>query len=203
MNIKASLSTFLGLTITTMYSYGAPPVSAQLKDPKAADVTVVGHILEPKKTKAKDIIPRIALPKGFEINVFAKDLINPRMIAVAADGSVFVTRREVGDVLRLVDADNDGVAEQQEIVANRPGMHGIAIDGNSVYLATVNDLYKTTIQPDGKFGPLDHFVDDLPDGGQHPNRTLAVGPDGKLMFQWVQRVMRAMRRIRKVQPCCK
>lgn len=163
-----------------MQSQAVAPVSAQLKDPRAADVTVVGHILEPKKTSTKNILSNIALPKGFEANVFAKDLVNPRMIAVADNGAVYVTRRDVGDVIRLVDANRDGVAEQRDVVANRPGMHGIAIDGNTVYLATVNDLYKTTIQPDGKFSPLTRFVDDLPDGGQHPNRTLAIGPDGKL-----------------------
>lgn len=180
MNMKTSLITFLVVGAAAMHLYAAPPVSAQLKDPKAADVTVIGHVLEPKKIKPKDILPRVALPKGFAVNVFAKDLINPRMIAVAGDGTVYVTRREVGDVIKLVDSNQDGVADQQEVVANRPGMHGIAIDGNTVYLATVNDLYKTTIQPDGKLAPLEHFVDDLPDGGQHPNRTLAVGPDGKL-----------------------
>lgn len=168
------------IMLNSAQSYAIPPVSAQLKDPRTADVTVIGHVLEPKKTLPKNILSKIALPKGFEINVFASDLLNPRMIAVADSGAVYVTRREVGDVVMLIDANHDGVAEQREVVANRPGMHGIAIDGNNVYLATVNDLYKTTIQTDGKLASLERFVDDLPDGGQHPNRTLAIGPDGKL-----------------------
>jgi len=181
MQIKRMFSFTLGmLALSAMNATAFPPVSEQLKDPRAADVTVIGHVLEPKRISARKILSNIALPKGFEINVFAQDLINPRMIAVADSGAVYVTRREVGDVIKLVDANHDGVAEHQEVVANRPGMHGIAIDGNNVYLATVNSLYKTTIQPDGKFAPLERFVDDLPDGGQHPNRTLAVGPDGKL-----------------------
>ena len=155
-------------------------VSEQLKDPKAADVTVTGHILEPKKLPPKELLPNVAVPKGFEINVFAEGLVNPRMIAVSESGAVYVTRRDVGDVIKLVDFDGDGIADKKEIVANRPGMHGIAIDKKTVYLTTVNDLYKADILADGKFGPLERFVDDLPDGGQHPNRTLAVGPDGKL-----------------------
>ena len=161
-------------------TYAQQPVSAQLKDPKAADVEIVGHVLEPKKLPPKDLIKNLSVPKGFEINVFAEGLVNPRMIAVADNGNVYVTRRDVGDVIKLVDSNNDGVADSQEVVANRPGMHGIAIDGSTVYLVTVNDIYKAAIQPDGKFGALERFVDDLPDGGQHPNRTLAVGPDGKL-----------------------
>jgi len=163
-----------------MRVWAIEPVSAQLKDPKAADVAVLGHVLEPKKLPPKDLLQNIALPKGFEISVFANDLVNPRIIAVSDNGTVYVTRRDLGDVVKLVDANKDGYAESREVVANRPGMHGIAIDGNTVYLATVNDLYKATILPDGKFSPLERFVDDLPDGGQHANRTLAIGPDGKL-----------------------
>lgn len=181
MKVKKILIVFgYVITISGAHAASTAPVSTQLKDPRAADVTVVGHILEPKRNELKERLSKIAVPKGFEVNIFAKDLINPRMIAVAPSGAVYVTRREVGDVIKLVDSDQDGAADEQEVVANRPGMHGIAIDNNSVYLATVNDLYKTTIRPDGTFAPLEHFVDDLPDGGQHPNRTLAVGPDGKL-----------------------
>ena len=181
MKIRNSVIVLIGVMAgLMMQSHAIPPVSEQLKDPHAADVTVIGHVLEPKKISTTNILSKIALPKGFEINIFARNLINPRMIAVADSGAVYVTRREAGDVVKLIDANQDGMAEHQEVVANRPGMHGIAIDRNTVYLATVNDLYKAAILPDGKFSPLEIFVDDLPDGGQHPNRTIAIGPDGKL-----------------------
>ena len=155
-------------------------VAAQLEDPRAADVKIVGHVLEPRQVAVNDGLHRVGLHWGFEINVFAKDLINPRMLAVAADGTVYVTRRSVGDLVMLRDTNGDGVADLQQSIAHRPGMHGIALDGNSMYLATVNSVYKTTIQPDGTVAPLQTLVDDLPDGGQHPNRTVAVGPDGLL-----------------------
>jgi Raf kinase inhibitor-like YbhB/YbcL family protein len=157
-----------------------PSVQSQLKDPKAADVTIVGHILEPKQLPVEKGVIGVALHWGFEITVFAKDLINPRMMAVADDGTVYVTRRSVGDVLMLRDDNADGVADIQKVVARRPDLHGIAIDGDTVYLTTVNHVYRTTIQAGGDLAPLQLLVDDLPDGGQHPNRTLAVGPDGML-----------------------
>lgn len=78
------------------------------------------------------------------------------------------------------DTDGDGVADEQKVVASRPQMHGIAIDGSTIYLATVNDVYRTAIQADGSLGELERIIDDLPDAGQHPNRTLAMGPDDKL-----------------------
>lgn len=155
-------------------------VSQQLENPEAADVTVIGHVLEPKQVEVNNKLHKIRVPRGFEVNVFASDLINPRMMAVAQNGDIYVTRRSVGDVIMLRDTDGDGKADEQRVVANRPGMHGIAIEGTDVYLATVKDIYRTGIQPDGSFAPLEHIVDDLPDGGQHPNRTLVVGPDGKV-----------------------
>lgn len=157
-----------------------PGNQQQLKDPKAADVTVVGHILEPRKIPVEKGLIGVALHWGFEMNVFAKDLVNPRMLAVAEDGTVYVTRRSVGDVLMLRDDNGDGVADVKKVVARRPDMHGIAISGSTVYLATVNNVYRTRIQADGTFAELELLVDDLPDGGQHPNRTLDVGPDGML-----------------------
>jgi len=59
-------------------------------------------------------------------------------------------------------------------------MHGIAIDGSKVYLVTVHDIYVADLQDDGSFGELVSIVDDLPDAGQHADRTIAVGPDGML-----------------------
>lgn len=156
------------------------PVSQQLKDPKAAEVTIIAHVLEPKKISVNNVVHKISLPNGFDINVFARDLINPRMIAVASNGRVYVTRRSVGDVVMLQDTDGDGEADLQEIVANRPGMHGIAISGHTLFLATVKDIYRATILSNGRLSPLEHIVNDLPDGGQHPNRTLSMGPDERL-----------------------
>ena len=162
-----------------------PPVSDQLEDPKAANVTVVGHVLEPNQVPpSPERIEQLRLPEGFSISVFAENLINPRMIDVADDGTVYVTRRTVGDAVMLRDANGDGTAdetaEERQIVASRPMMHGIEIDGDTVYLTTVADIYRTTRRADGTLEPLEQIVSDLPEGGQHPNRMLVMGPDDKL-----------------------
>lgn len=151
------------------------------KTNEAADVTFTGHVLEPKKVKVDPKnLDALKLPEGFRLNVFADHLTNPRMMAVAPDGTVYVTRRSVGDVVMLRDTDGDGTADERKVVANRPQMHGIAIDGDTIFLAAVKDVYKAAIAKDGTLGELRRIIDDLPDGGQHPNRTLAVGPDKML-----------------------
>lgn len=170
----------IALLTTGAHALKLKPVSEQLRDPEAADVTIIGHILEPKQVSVNGGVQRIALPPGFEINVFAAELTNPRMLAVAEDGTVYVTERSAGDVVMLRDDDGDGQSDRREVVANRPDMHGIAIAGDTMYLVTVNNIYRTTIQEDGRLARLELLLDDLPEGGQHPNRTIVVGPDEKL-----------------------
>jgi len=154
------------------------PVQEQVDSLKASDVEVVGHVLQPGE--ASLMVSQLRMPAGFAINRFAEDLVNPRMIAVSDDGTVYVTRQQMGDVLMLRDTNGDGKADERRVVANRPNMHGIAIDGDTVYLVTIKDLYRTNIQEDGSFAPLERLLDDLPDAGQHPNRTIVVGPDKSL-----------------------
>jgi Raf kinase inhibitor-like YbhB/YbcL family protein len=102
------------------------------------------------------------------------------MLAISEAGILYATRRSVGDVVMVKDEDSDGKAEAVRTVASRPGMHGIAFDGDQVFLATVNDVYVADVADDGTFGELKRIINDLPDGGQHPNRTLAIGPDDML-----------------------
>lgn len=148
-----------------------------------SDATVQGSILEPRPVVVTDdteLAGLLNVPEGFSVEIFARDLKNPRMLAVSDAGRLYATRRDVGGVILIEDADGDGKAEGFRTVATRPGMHGIAFDRSTVYLVTVNDVYTAEVAEDGSFGELTRIIDDLPDGGQHPNRTLALGPDGML-----------------------
>ena len=151
------------------------------QEKQAGAVQILGHVLKPEKLEpTPDRMQGLKLPDGFEIDVFADGLINPRALAVSKDGTLYATRRSVGDVIMLKDGNGDGKADEVKTVASRPDMHGIAIDGDKAYLVTVNDIYVTKINADGTFGELERIVDDLPDAGQHHDRTLAIGPDGML-----------------------
>jgi glucose/arabinose dehydrogenase len=117
---------------------------------------------------------------GFAINVYARDLSHARMLGVHGD-HVYVTRPMQGDVLRLVDDDGDGVAESTVTVASDLlNVHGIAFDADNVFLATDKRVLRGTVTETGDFDDLEDIIDDLPDGGQHPYRTLAIGPDSSL-----------------------
>ena len=151
------------------------------QDSKVTDVTVQGHIYKPvERVPGEDQVSALKLPPGFRMEKWAENLGNPRIIAVAPDGAVYVTRRQNGDVVLLRDANRDGKADSPQVVAQKEGMHGIAIRGNQVYLATVKEVFVADRKPDGTLGELKTIISDLPDGGQHPNRTVALGPDGML-----------------------
>jgi len=158
----------------------ALPAAAQQGD--GTDVPIRTNVFKPDKVAvAPQRLAGIKAPEGFSVSVFAQGLKNARILAVAPDGTVYVSRRDQGDVVMLRDQDGDGKADGGGvIVANRSGAHGLAIHDGSLYLVTVKELFKAPIKPDGTLGPLEMLIGDLPDSGQHPNRTMAFGPDGML-----------------------
>jgi Raf kinase inhibitor-like YbhB/YbcL family protein len=93
---------------------------------------------------------------------------------------VYVTQRTPGNLVMLRDLDRDGIVDAQKVVLSVKDLHGIAIRGNRMYLADVTHVYSALIRQDGSLSELSVVTRDLPDGGQHPNRTLAFGPDGAL-----------------------
>lgn len=171
---------FLILALSAL-SLPAPVLAVEGEIGEFSNASVQGHIVEPRKLEiGDDVAGKLKAPNGFTVSIFAKDLTDPRMIAVAGEGTVYVTRRGSGDLLMIRDEDKDGKADRVQTVATRPSMHGIAIDGRTIYLATVKDVYKAAIKDDGALGELERIIDDLPDSGQHNSRTLGIGPDGML-----------------------
>lgn len=155
--------------------------AALAADPPPGTVRIVSHVTKPEKTEpTAERVKGLSHPEGFAVTRFADGLGMPRMMAVADDGAVYVTRRTPGDVVMLRDTDGDGRADVTRTVVEIPMAHGIHIQGRTLWLATVTEVFRAELKPDGTPGELVPVLQDLPDGGQHPNRTLAIGPDGKL-----------------------
>ncbi|MFO7180377.1 MAG: PQQ-dependent sugar dehydrogenase [Pseudomonadota bacterium] len=125
-------------------------------------------------------VDQLTVPDGFSVSVFAQNLGMARMLATYGD-FVYVTRPTPGDVLRLEDTNGDGVADSRvTVAADLPLVHGIAFLDSDVYLVTENVVYRGTVDDDGNFSELTPIIDDLPDGGLHPLRTIGIGPDERL-----------------------
>ncbi len=130
----------------------------------------------------------IKLPPGFKINVFA-DLSqastnasnNPRMMALDADGHLYVTLRQQGKVLMLPDRDQDGVADEIGTVAqNLNYPQGITFVNGQLLVANQDSVVslpqKNHHWPAASVIPL---IKNLPAGG-HAAKSLKLGPDGFL-----------------------
>ncbi len=131
--------------------------------------------------KTDPALRKIRVSEGFHIEIFARDLENARVILTLDDGTVLVSRPKMNDVIALRDRDGDGRADtMRTAVASIERAHGLAMRGRTLYVAGVKKIVAAERLPDGSFGAPHEIVTDLPDGGQHPNRTIGVGPDHKL-----------------------
>ena len=134
------------------------------------------YVPDSKRFEASDV-KRLKVPQGFEVSVWAKDVGHPRMMAVADDGTVYVTRYDEGDVLAF--KDTNGKASAPKTVAKLDGVHGIAIKGRAIWLTTVRNLHRAEIRDDGSLGQPARLPVEFKGGG-HDRRTITFGPDGML-----------------------
>ena len=76
------------VTTAATCALGALPAAAQ-QTAQSDEVEIVGHVAPPTPLEPTDQrIGELQLPDGFDIRKFAEGLINPRMLAVADDGTV-------------------------------------------------------------------------------------------------------------------
>jgi glucose/arabinose dehydrogenase len=153
--------------------------------PETDDTTttaqIAGYVFRPALAPASDQnVAQLKVPAGFTVKKFAEALSMPRILAVSSSGNVYASDREAGVVMLLKDTNGDGVADTKQTVATIKQAHGLAIHNSKLYIAAVREVYVADINADGTLGTPQMLTDKLPDGGQHPNRTLAVGPDNKL-----------------------
>ncbi|HKR63555.1 MAG TPA: hypothetical protein VJZ00_07465, partial [Thermoanaerobaculia bacterium] len=115
------------------------------------------------------------------LEVYARGLDDAGALLALDDGTVLVSRPALNDVLSLRDVDGDGrVDAMRTALSFIDHAHGLAIHDDTLYVAGVKELVSAQRQPDGSFAETRVLVEDLPDGGPHPERALAIGPDDKL-----------------------
>jgi len=123
------------------------------------------------------------VPPGFQINVFARDFKEPRWLAIAPNGDVFVADSSAGTVNILRDPKNTGGAQEREVFAeklNRP--FGIAFRDDYVYIGDTDAVLRFHYDPktSKRTGEAEKLMD-LPHGG-HWTRSLAFTADGKQLY---------------------
>ena len=173
----------LVLTLVAAGALVAPRLAdAQAKgdDDKPPAITAYVYETTPRKP-GPDFVRSLRVAPGYRVSVFASGLGDARFLSVAPNGDVYVSRESEGDVIRLRDADGDGVADGgPTTVVRRPGVLGVTVQGERLYFATAAELLAADLRPDGTLGPVAQLIRDLPDAGQHHTRHMVFGPDGML-----------------------
>ena len=169
--------------LLTAFMLIATAVSAQKGTPPKPVITMISTTNYPQnKDFSPSMLSQLKVPAGWSVKVAASGLGKPRMLQLYNENMLYITRRDAGDVLMLTDTNGDHVFDEMTtVVADFKGVHGIALKDGWMYLMANRELKR--FRHDAKTGMLSApqvIFTDLPDGGQHPNRTMTFGPDGKL-----------------------
>ena len=121
---------------------------------------------------------KLRVHNGLAVTEFAK-VPGARAMAVAPDGSVYVSVPRRNEIVRLVDANRDGVAESQEVAVNiglnRP--NGMAFHAGWFYIANTDGVVRVKLGADGKATGMPEKVNEYSGGGGHWTRTILFGAD--------------------------
>ena len=128
--------------------------------------------------------PRV--PPGFKVSVLARGFEQPRWLAVAPNGDVFVADSGAGKVLVLADPQAPGESASRTVFADNLNLpFGIAFHDDYVYVANTNEVVRFRYDPQTsrRLGDAEHIMD-LPGMGyhQHWTRSLAFSGDGTRLF---------------------
>jgi glucose/arabinose dehydrogenase len=121
---------------------------------------------------------RLFVPEGFQVTEYAS-VPRARFMALGPDGAVYVSQPREGQVMRLMDANGDGVAEAQTVAIsglNRP--HGLAFHDGWFYIANTDAVVRVRLGADGRAQGQPETVATYSGGGGHWTRTVIFGNDG-------------------------
>lgn len=127
----------------------------------------------------------LTVPAGFKVEYFADSVPGARFMALGSDGAVYVSRpggrSGPGQVLRLVDTNNDGRADSQSVaLSGLTGPHGLAFHDGYLYVANQREVVRFRLDAGGVPGGAPDTVAHYVFTGGHSTRTVVFGKDGKM-----------------------
>ena len=124
---------------------------------------------------------KLRVPPGFAVSYFAKGLSDVRFMTVGPDGAVYASQPNEGRVIRLPDANKDGVADTVAVVVtglNKP--HGLAFHKGALYVANTDGVVRVSLAANMVASGAPVYVNNFPAAGGHWTRTIVFGSDSAM-----------------------
>jgi glucose/arabinose dehydrogenase len=130
---------------------------------------------------------KLTVPKGFKVNVFTEGgFREPRWMALAPNGDVFLSDSRGNTVYVLRDKNKDGVAEERFTFSDKLSQpFGMAFHKDWFYVANTDSIvrFKYKSGQTAAEGDPEKLVELTPGGyNQHWTRNLLFSPDGTKLF---------------------
>jgi glucose/arabinose dehydrogenase len=124
---------------------------------------------------------RLSVPVGLAATYFAKGLAGIRFMAVSPEGVVYASQPGSGRVVRLPDANGDGVADSVIVaVSGLAQPHGLAFHKGVLYVAATDGVVRVALGADGRATGSPVYVNGYSGGGGHWTRTIVFGADSAM-----------------------
>ena len=173
--------------------------SGQIKKLLLVAVMVIAVIIAWRLYKFRGILPAVlpptqapiagnspnatglTIPRGFTIDIFARELGNARDLEFTSGGTLLVSIPQQGKVLALPNKDQDDKADSKvEILSglNRP--HGLAFYKEQLFVAEETRVLRYNWDEQRLSASLDKVLFDLPAAARHFTRTIAFASTGQM-----------------------
>jgi glucose/arabinose dehydrogenase len=146
----------------------------------AATIACGGASDSTSVTPTGDFPSPLTVASGLQIKYFAK-VPGARVMAMGADGAVYVSVPSGGKVVRVWDANGDNVADSlRVVVSGLDNPSGIAFHKGFLYIAKTNGVLRVQLDARGVATGAPVSVNSLPGGGGHSTRTIVFGADSAM-----------------------
>ncbi|WP_155996561.1 sorbosone dehydrogenase family protein [Verrucomicrobium sp. 3C] len=130
--------------------------------------------------------PSLRLPVGFQVSVFARDLEEPRWLALTPEGGVLVAESSANRIRLFVGLREDGSAERGSVfAASANGLNlpfGMVFSEGRFFVANTDAILAFSYQRgQRRLGGKGERIASLPGRG-HWSRSLALSPDARWLY---------------------
>lgn len=124
---------------------------------------------------------KLRVPPGFKVAYYAPNVPGVRFMTVGPDGALYASQPGRGTIVRLPDANHDGVADSVTAFVtglNQP--HGLAFHKGALYVANTDGVVRIALGADGRPTGTPVYVNHYSGGGGHWTRTIVFGADSAM-----------------------